>query len=72
MSVVAPPQYSYQQASSRQMVVQSAQPMQAPMQMVTTAAAQPAANDLFNRFDTDGDGRLSREEMEAGMASLQR
>jgi len=71
MSVVAPPQYSYQQASSRQVMYPTAQPMQAPMQIVTTAATQPSANDLFTQFDTDGDGRLSREEMEAGMASLQ-
>jgi len=62
MSVVAAPQYSYQQASSRQMMIPMAQPMQAP---------QPSADDLFIRLDKDGDGVLSREEMDAGMASLQ-
>jgi len=71
MSVVASPQYSYQQSSARQVTFPIAQPMHAPMQMVTTATTQPAAGDLFNRFDADGDGRLSREELEAGMASLQ-
>jgi hypothetical protein len=71
MNVVAAPQYSYQQTASRQMMMPIAQPMQAaPVQMVATQPAA-AANDLFNQFDANGDGVLSREEMAAGMASLQ-
>jgi len=68
VAYTAAPQYSYQQTTSRQMMMPMAQPMQAPMQMVAT---QPAANDLFNQFDANGDGVLSREEMNAAMASLQ-
>lgn len=59
--VVAPPQYVYQQTASRQVMMPVAQPAQ--------VAVHP--DDLFNRFDADGDGRLSREELEAGMASMQ-
>jgi len=60
---VAPAQYVYQTTSTSQMM-----PVAQPVQM-TVQARQPA--DLFTQFDTDGDGRLSREELEAGMASLQ-